>query len=679
MKAVPLNRIRNIGIISHIDAGKTTVTERALYYTGIIHKLGEVHEGEATTDWMPQEQERGISITAAAITCQWRNSLINIIDTPGHVDFTIEVERSLRVLDGAAAIFCAVGGVEPQSETVWHQADKYRVPRIAFINKMDRVGANFPSVIKEMKRKLSGLPLILQLPIGQEGDFCGVVDLIQQKALYWQEEDRGKTLIEEAIPAGMTREALELREELIATLAERDEELLQAYIEGQPVLPEQIKKAIRKQTLANYTVPVLCGAALRNKGVQPLLDAIIDYLPAPNELPPVTGLNPKTGLKEERIASLEAPFSALAFKVMSDEGRKLVFLRVYSGRLEAGAWVYNSSRDKKERLARLFRMYANKRVKVEEAIAGQIVAASGLNHTFTGDTLCQEDYPIQYETIGVPEPVISAAIEPQRIGEEEQLNQVLKKLMDEDPTFKASFNEETGQTIISGMGELHLDVLARRIKEDFGVGVRVGKPQVVYRETIIKAAIAEGKFIKEIGGIRHFAQLWLSLKPRERGAGSLFIPSAEPGILPPGFTEIILDTIKAAAEGGGLAGYPVVDIKVELTRALYKEGESTELAFRNAANMAMQEGLLAGGSILLEPIMRIEVVVPEEFMGNIIEDLASRKGKIEAVSSRSSVKIIKAFVPLSMMFGYSTQLRSASQGRATYSMLFSHYDEVKEK
>jgi elongation factor G len=677
MKAVPLHRIRNIGIISHIDAGKTTVTERLLYYTGTIHKLGEVHEGEATTDWMVQEQERGISITAAAITCEWRNSFINIIDTPGHVDFTIEVERSLRVLDGAVAIFCAVGGVEPQSEAVWHQADKYRVPRLAFINKMDRIGASFSRVIEDIKAKLTGKPLILQLPIGQEENFCGIIDLIQQKALYWQEEDLGKTIIEGDIPLELQKEVQIYREELIATLAEQDEEILQSYIEGEPLSIEGIKKAIRKQTLANYTVPILCGAALKNKGIQPLLDAIVEYLPAPNDLPTIKGLNPKTGQQEERIASLEAPFSALAFKIMMDEGRKLTFLRIYSGRVEVGAGVYNSNRHQKERLARIFRMHANKRVRLQGASAGQIVAVAGLNRTYTGDTLCQEDAPIQYETIGIPEPVISASIEPQRISEEEQLNQVLKKLMEEDPTFRATQDEETGQTIISGMGELHLDVLTRRIREEFGLNIRVGQPQVVYRETLSRPAVAEGKFSKEIAGKKHWAQLSLSLEPRERGAGSIFNSSLEPGVLPPNIVELILETVRASAEGGGLSGYPLVDIKIELINALYKEDESTELAFRNAATMAFREGLYAGGSILLEPIMQIEVVAPEEFVGNIIEDLAIRKGKIEGINSRATVRIIKALVPLSKMFGYSTQLRSASQGRASYSMQFSHYDEVK--
>jgi len=677
MKAVPLNRIRNIGIISHIDAGKTTVTERLLFYTGTIHKLGEVHEGEATTDWMTQEQERGISITAAAITCQWRHAFINIIDTPGHVDFTIEVERSLRVLDGAIAIFCAVGGVEPQSETVWHQADKYRVPRIAFINKLDRIGANFFWVIEDIKDKLTRNPLIIQLPIGQEGDFRGVIDLIKEKALYWQEEDLGREVREEAIPDQMVSQARAYREELIAKLAEYDEELLQLYIEGRDIPPEQLKKVIRRETIANNLVPVLCGAALRNKGIQPLLDAIVDYLPAPNDLPLTMGVNPETGEEEGRRAALEEPFSALAFKIMMDEGRKLTYLRVYSGRLEAGATIYNSNRRQKERLARIFRMHANKRVRLEEATAGQIVAVAGLNHTFTGDTLCDEKAPIRYESIGVPEPVISAAIEPQRISEEEQLNQVLKKLMEEDPTFKASFNEETGQIIISGMGELHLDVLTRRIKEEFGLNVRVGKPQVVYRETISRAVTAEGKYSKEIAGTKHWAQLWLSLEPRERGTGSLYLSSLEPGELPPELVELILDTIKASAEGGGIAGYPLVDLKVELSKALYREGESTELAFRNAALMAFQEGLYAAGSILLEPIMHIEVVSPEEFVGNIIEDLATRKAKIEAINTRSTVRIIKALVPLSKMFGYSTQLRSASQGRASYSMQFSHYDRVE--
>ncbi|MBI1987754.1 MAG: elongation factor G [Nitrospinae bacterium] len=685
-KGFPLNRIRNIGIISHIDAGKTTVTERMLYYTGTIHKIGEVHEGEATTDWMPQEQERGISITAAAIMCKWRNHAINLIDTPGHVDFTIEVERSLRVLDGAVAIFSAVEGVEPQSEAVWHQADKYRVPRLAFVNKMDRVGADFYAVLEDMKAKLSGQPLPIQLPIGSEETFAGVVDLIRGKGITWHTDDWGVTFEEGEVPQELEAEALLYRDALIEALAEKADvsegalgTLLKAYLENEPISEELLKAALRQATLNYQAVPVLCGSGLKNKGIQPLLDGIVDYLPAPRDLPPAVGIHPLTGQPEERPHSREAPFSALAFKIALDQGRKLTYFRIYSGRVAVGSQVYNATRKKRERMARLFRMVANKKERLEEATAGEIVAAAGMADTFTGDTLCDPEHPLSFEPMEFPEPVISVAIEPRSIGEQGKLEEALEKLQAEDPTFRVRFNEETGQTLISGMGELHLDVLTRRLAEEFGVNARVGKPQVVYRETISRPVLREGRFDREIGGVKHFAQVTLSLSPKERGTGFELVSELAPGILSPELVGTIEEGLKDAAEGGVISGYPVTDVRVALVSAVFREGESTEQAYRIAAGQSFREGFAQADPLLLEPIMEVEVVVPEEYLGPAIEDLGSRKGRIEEISSRPPVRLVKAFVPLSAMFGYSTDLRSITQGRGTFTMRFFRYDEALHK
>ncbi|MFH1625362.1 MAG: elongation factor G [Pseudomonadota bacterium] len=675
VKKDKLSQSRNIGIIAHIDAGKTTVTERILYYTGRSHKIGEVDNGEATMDWMVQEQERGITITSAVTTCSWMNHEIHIIDTPGHVDFTIEVERSLRILDGAVVIFCAVGGVEPQSETVWHQADKYHVPRIVFINKMDRVGADFFGTIEMMKDRLGANPLLIQLPLGREEDFRGIIDLIKMKCVVWHTETLGATFDEGDIPPELLDVSHKYRERLIETVAETDDLLTEKYLDGEPLSEREIKSAIRGATIDYRLVPVLCGAGLRNKGVQPLLDSVVDFLPSPLDVPPVSGINPITGKKEQRFSRDDEYFSALSFKIMMDQGRKMTYFRVYSGVLQAEAEVYNSTRGKKERIARILKMHANKRERIPEVRTGNIVAAMGLKDTTTGDTLCDEEHPILLEAIDTYDPVISVAVEPKTKDDQEKLPLCLEKLAEEDPTFRVKLDEDTGQTIISGMGELHLDVLVNRLLREFNVGVNVGKPQVVYRETIVKPADVEGRFEREIDGRPHFGHLWLRLEPQGRGEGISFINGLKDGAIPAEYIPAIEEGIRESAISG-VKGYQVVDVRVTLVGGTFRETSSSELGYRVAASIAFKKGSGLANSILLEPIMEVDVVVPEEFMGEVIGDINSRGGKIEEISSKGKVKIIKSLIPLKRMFGYSTELRSASQGRGTFSMQFSQYDKV---
>jgi elongation factor G len=677
-KANPLTTIRNIGIISHIDAGKTTVTERILFYTGLSHKLGEVHDGEATTDWMPQERERGISITAAAVSTKWRGHTITIIDTPGHVDFTIEVERSLRVLDGAVAIFCAVGGVEPQSEAVWHQADKYHVPRIAFVNKMDRIGADFSGVLQEMRGKLGAHPVPIQLPLGQEDTFAGVIDLIDMRSLIWRDEDRGMSFETVPIPKTMQEMAGRYREALLEAVAETDEELLSTYLSTGSLSPQEIRRGLRLGALNTSMVPVLCGAGLRNKGIQPLLDAVIDYLPAPLDLPPVTGINPKTGEQVTRASDPEAPFAALAFKISMDQGRKLTYFRIYSGKTASGAMVYDVNRKVQERIARLFRMHANKRERIDEAMAGDIVAATGLKDTSTGDTLCVETQPIQLEAIEFPEPVISVAVEPRTVGDQEKLSLALEKLSNEDPTFHVKVDEETAQTILWGMGELHLDVITRRLMEEFGVAAKVGKPQVVYRETITRTVTIEGRFDREIGEKLQTGHVVLELAPLPNGSGVVFEVNVPEGNIPSEFIPIIEQSVRRSAMAGVLGGYPVVDVRVTLCGGSFDTNTSTALGYEVAAGQAFTEGCRKAEPLLLEPIMAVEVVIPEEFLGGVINGLSARKARIEGITPKPRAKVVDAFVPLSKMFGYSTELRSLSQGRATFSMHFARFDRATE-
>ncbi len=665
--------------MAHIDAGKTTVTERILYYTGRSHKMGEVHDGEAIMDWMPQEQERGITITSAVTSCPWKGHEIHLIDTPGHVDFTIEVERSLRVLDGAVALFDAVGGVEPQSETVWHQADKYRVPRLTFINKMDRVGADFLGTVEMMKEKLGARPVLIQLPLGEEERFQGVIDLIQMKAITWDEETLGATFQEVKIPEDFFSDARKYRDQLLEALVEKSDPLMEKYLGGQEISAQEIKAVLRGATLKFDLVPVLCGAALRNKGIQPLLDAVVDYLPAPVDILPVKGFNPKTGEPESRRSSDQEPFAALAFKIMTEEGRKLTYIRVYSGVLRAEQEVYNSTKGKRERVARLFRMNANKKERIPEVRAGDIVAAAGLKETTTGDTLCDASHPITLERIDFYEPVTSVAIEPKSRADQEKLDFFLQKIIDEDPTFRVKFDEDTGQTIISGMGELHLEVIVRRLLEDFNVSVNVGKPQVVYRETITQTAGAEGKFEREIEGVLHFGHVRLRVEPGPRGSGIEFSKAAADGTIPEEFISSIETGVKESVGTGVVAGYPLVDLKAHLLGGTYREGNATPLAFQVAAAMAFREGCQKAQPVLLEPIMHTEVVVPEEFLGEVIGDLSARKGRIEQIQSKGKVSVVDAFVPLKEMFGYSTDLRSLTQGRGTFTMQFHHFDWVPEK
>jgi elongation factor G len=672
----PLMKIRNIGIIAHIDAGKTTTTERILYYTGRAHKMGEVHEGSATMDWMPQEQERGITITSAATTCFWLGHQINIIDTPGHVDFTAEVERSLRVLDGAVGVFCAVGGVEPQSETVWRQAEKYGVPRIAFVNKLDRIGADFQRCVQEIREKLGAHPLVLQLPLGIERSFQGVIDLIRMQAIIYNEETLGSTYRVEAIPDAYLAGAQAARVQLLEALAENDDAFMIKYLEDETLVPEEIEAFIRQETLANRLVPVVCGAAFKNKGVQQLLDAIVKYLPSPLDIPAVHGLNPD-GEEEIREVDEHAPPAALVFKIMTDPYvGQLTFLRVYSGVLHVGDHVLNTTKEVRERVGRLLRMHANKREDVELVRAGDIAATVGLKRTLTGDTLAAEGAPIILESMAFPEPVISVAIEPKTKADQEKLGVALHKLAQEDPTFKISTERETGQTLIAGMGELHLEILVDRLFREFSIGANVSKPQVAYKETLKRAIKAEGKFVRQSGGRGQYGHVWLEIEPLERGAGFEFLDAVVGGAIPREYIPAVRQGVQEAMEAGIFAGYPIIDLRVKVFDGSYHDVDSSELAFKIAGSMALKEGAKKAGGMLLEPIMDVEVVTPEEFMGDVIGNLNSRRGNIKAVTTRAGAQVISARVPLSEMFGYATDLRSLSQGRATYTMHFSSYQEV---
>jgi len=672
-----LEKTRNIGIMAHIDAGKTTTTERILYYTGVTYKIGEVDDGTAVMDWMVQEQERGITITSAATTCSWKDHRINIIDTPGHVDFTIEVERSLRVLDGAVAVFDSVAGVEPQSETVWRQADKYHVPRIAFMNKMDRVGADFFMSIGSMVERLGASPVAVQVPIGAEDEFSGVVDLVQMKAIYFTDEKIGAGYIESEIPEHLIPQVRQYREKMLEVLADVDEKIMEKFLSGERISPEEISAALRKGTLEMKINPVFCGSAFRNKGIQLLLDATINYLPSPLDIPPVTGVIPGNGTHQVRNANEADPFSALAFKVMTDPFvGQLTFIRVYSGRLVAGSYVYNSTKGIKERVGRLLQMHANKREEIKEVIAGDIVAVVGLKGTLTGDTLCDEKDPIVLESMEFPDPVLSVAIEPKTKADQEKLSQSLAKLAQEDPSFKVSFNEETGQTIISGMGELHLEIIVDRLLREFKVGANVGKPQVAYKETIRKGSRAEGKFVRQSGGRGQYGHVIIGIEPLQAGKGFEFENKIVGGSVPREYIPAINKGIKEATDRGILAGYPVVDVKATLFDGSYHEVDSSEMAFKIAASMAFREAAKKASPVLLEPAMSVEVVTPEEYMGDVIGDLNSRRGKVQNIERRGNTQIIRVSAPLAEMFGYATDLRSKTQGRATYTMQFSHYEEA---
>ncbi len=673
-----LEKTRNIGIMAHIDAGKTTTTERILFYTGRVHRIGEVHDGAATMDWMVQEQERGITITAAATTCYWRDHRINIIDTPGHVDFTMEVERSLRVLDGAITVLCAVGGVEPQSETVWRQADRYKVPRVIFVNKMDRVGADFGRCVKMVRERLGANGVPIQIPIGAEEKFRGIIDLINEKAIVYM-DDLGTKREETEIPDELKEEAGKRREELIEALADVDDDIMVSYIEGRSVTPEAIKSALRKGTLSARVIPVLCGSAFRNKGVQLLLDAVVDYLPAPKDLPPVVGINPSTGEKEERLPAEDERFCALAFKIAADPYvGKLTYFRVYSGSVHAGSYVYNVSQNKKERLARILQMHANHRQDVEDAHAGDIVAAVGFREVATGNTLCDEANPIVLETMSIPEPVISVAVEPKTKSDEDKLATTLARLAEEDPTFQVKQDPDTGQTVISGMGELHLEVIVDRLIREFGVNANVGKRQVAYRETITSSVESDGKFIRQTGGKGQYGHVVLALSPQSPGEGFAFEDATKGGVVPKEFVRAVEAGAKDAMEAGELAGYPMVDIKVVLVDGSYHEVDSSEMAFKIAASMAVKDGVRRANPRLLEPIMRVEVMVPEEFTGDVLADISARRGKVQGMEREGLFHVIKSQVPLAEMFGYATDLRSLTQGRGTYDMHFVCYEEVPE-
>ena len=671
-----LEKTRNIGIMAHIDAGKTTTTERILFYTGVNHKIGEVHDGAATMDWMVQEQERGITITSAATTCHWKNHRINIIDTPGHVDFTVEVERSLRVLDGAVAVLTARGGVEPQTETVWRQAENYNVPRMAYVNKMDITGADFYNVIKMMKERLNANAVAIQLPIGAEDDFKGIIDLVKMEAIVY-EDDLGKVEDEVAIPEDMKDQAEEYREILLEALSELDDDFMEKYLGGEEITEDEIKAVIRKGTVACKLCPVTCGTSYRNKGVQPLLDAIVDYMPAPTDIPPIAGVNPETGEEDHRPASDEAPFSALAFKIMTDPYvGKLAFFRVYSGILDGGSYVYNSTKGKKERIGRILQMHANHRKEIERVYSGDIAAAVGLKDTTTGDTLCDEEHPIILESMVFPDPVISVAVEPSTKNDQEKMGVALQKLAEEDPTFRVRTDQETGQTIISGMGELHLQIIVDRMLREFKVDCKVGEPQVAYRETIRKSVEAEGKFVRQSGGHGQYGHCWLKLEPQEPGEGFAFENKVVGGAIPKEFIKPIEDGVKQAMEAGVVAGYPMVDIKATVFDGSFHEVDSSEAAFKVAGSMAFRNGAEKANPVLLEPYVKVEVTVPEEYMGDVIGDLNSRRGRIDGMEARNGSQVITGFVPLSEMFGYSTDLRSKTQGRGNYSMEVAYYDEV---
>ncbi|MBQ5637103.1 MAG: elongation factor G [Selenomonadales bacterium] len=671
-----LEMTRNIGIMAHIDAGKTTTTERILFYSGIVHKIGETHDGGATMDWMAQEQERGITITSAATTCHWLNHRINIIDTPGHVDFTVEVERSLRVLDGYVAVFCAKGGVEPQSETVWRQADKYGVPRMAYVNKMDILGADFYNVVDMMKTRLGTNAVPLQLPIGAEDTFKGLVDLIEMKALVYV-DDLGKTSEAVDIPEDMMDKVEEYRQNLLDAVAESDDDLMMKYLEGEELTVEEIKAAIRKATIACKMTPVLCGSSYKNKGVQPMLDAVIAYMPSPVDVPAIKGVNPETGEDDCRPSSDEEPFAALAFKIMADPYvGKLAFFRVYSGVMQSGSYVFNSTKKKKERIGRILQMHANNRKEIDVVYSGDIAAAVGLKDTTTGDTLCDDKHPIILESMVFPEPVISVAVEPKTKADQEKMGIALARLAEEDPTFRVATDQETGQCIISGMGELHLEIIVDRMLREFKVECTVGAPQVAYRETIRKQLKTEGKFVRQSGGRGQYGHCWLELIPQEPGTGFSFENKVVGGAIPKEYINPIEAGVKEAMENGVVAGYPMVDIKVIVYDGSYHDVDSSEMAFKIAGSMGFKNGAAKANPVLLEPYMKVEVVVPEEYMGDVIGDLNSRRGRIEGMDSRNGAQSIRAFVPLAEMFGYSTDLRSKTQGRGNYSMEISYYDEV---
>ncbi len=674
-RLIALEKIRNIGIMAHIDAGKTTTTERILYYTGVSHKMGEVHEGTATMDWMEQEQERGITITSAATTCFWREHRVNIIDTPGHVDFTIEVERSLRVLDGVLAVFCAVGGVEPQSETVWRQADRYRVPRLALINKMDRTGADFERVLRMMKERLGANPVPIQLPLGSEERFQGIIDLVRMHALVWDEDTLGAKFRVVPIPEE-SREAVDAaRERLLESLAEVNDTLLEKYLSGGTIEVDELTAAIRQATIALKITPVLCGTAFRNKGIQPLLEAVLAFLPSPLDVPAVEGIDPRDESVVLRHANDEEPFSALAFKIMTDPYvGQLTFLRIYSGSLRSGDQVFNSTRQKKERIGRLLKMHANKREEIKEVYAGDIVACVGLKNAYTGDTLCDPENEIILESISAPEPVISIAIEPKTKADQERLGHSLQKLATEDPSFRVKVDEETGQTLISGMGELHLEIIVDRLMREFKVEANVGRPQVAYRETVTRSAKREGRYIRQTGGRGQFGHVWITVEPNEQAKGLEFVNKIVGGVVPREYIPAVEKGVREASENGVVAGYPVVDVKVTLVDGSYHEVDSSEMAFKIAGSMAFKTACHDAAPVLLEPVMAVEVVSPEDFMGDVIGDLSSRRGRIQKIEARGNTQVIDSHVPLSEMFGYATDLRSKTQGRATYTMQFHHYE-----
>ncbi len=682
-RKTPIERYRNIGIMAHIDAGKTTTTERVLFYTGVSHKLGEVHDGAATMDWMEQEQERGITITSAATTCFWKGMAgnypehrINIIDTPGHVDFTIEVERSLRVLDGACTVFCAVGGVQPQTETVWRQANKYKVPRLAFVNKMDRSGANFMRVLEQIKARLKANPVPIQLPIGAEDKFEGVVDLLKMKAIHWDEATQGTKFEEREIPENLKSEAESWHEKMVESAAEASEELMNKYLEEGALSVEEIKQGLRARTLNNEIVPMLCGSAFKNKGVQAMLDAVVDYLPAPTDISAIQGTK-ENGEKDERHATDDEPFSSLAFKIATDPYvGQLIFFRVYSGVVTSGDTVYNSVKGRKERIGRLLQMHANQREEIKEVRAGDIAAAVGLKEVVTGDTLCDTEHVVTLERMEFPEPVIHVAVEPRTKNDQEKMGIALNRLAQEDPSFRVRTDEESGQTIISGMGELHLEIIVDRMKREFGVEANVGAPQVAYREAIKKKVEIEGKFIKQSGGRGQYGHVWLRMEPNEAGKGFEFIDEIKGGVVPREYIPAVEKGLQESLGAGVLAGYPVVDVKVALFDGSYHDVDSNENAFKMAASIAFKDGMRKASAVLLEPMMSVEVETPADFMGNVVGDLSSRRGMIQGMDDTMGFKIIRAEVPLAEMFGYSTILRSATQGRATYTMEFKHYAEA---
>jgi elongation factor G len=674
--SAPLQTIRNIGIVAHIDAGKTTTTERILFYTGRVHRLGEVDEGSATMDWMIQERERGITITSAATTCMWRDHRINIIDTPGHVDFTMEVERSMRVLDGTVVLISAVEGVQPQSETVWRQADRYRVPRIIYINKMDRTGADFLRTVEMIRDRLGGVPVPVQLPIGSEDAFQGVVDLLRMKSIIYL-DDLGTRSDETDIPAGLREAAEQMREQLVEACADLDDALAARYLDGAPIGEDELRAVLRRGTIEARIVPVLCGSSFRNKGVQPLLDAVVDYLPSPLDLPPIGGTDPRTGEAVQRPADPGAPFAALAFKIVSDPYvGKLTYFRVYSGTLKAGSYVYNVNRGQKERVSRILQMHANHREDIPEVSAGNVVAAVGLRVTATGDSLCDEAAPILLESIHIPEPVISVAVEPKTKADEEKLSTSLGRLAEEDPTFRVRFDTETGQTIISGMGELHLEIIVDRLLREFNVQANVGRPQVAYKETIRARARGEGRYVRQTGGRGQYGHAVIDLEPLDKGAGFQFEDAITGGAIPREYIKPVEAGIREAAEGGIIAGYPVIDFKATLVDGSYHEVDSSEMAFKIAGSLAFKDAAGRAQPVLLEPIMRVEVVTPDPYTGDVIGDLNARRGRIDGMEQQGNLRIIRALVPLAEMFGYATALRSVSQGRATYSMEPSHYEEV---